>query len=545
MKTKKIYVCAISIITILVASIPLFGKGLLAGHDIWYHLLRIENLKIGMENGIFPVKIDAMYLNYYGYAVSLCYPDLFLYFPAILRILGVGIMTSYKCYLLATIIASYATAYYCGKKISGRTDSALITAILYTLCQYHICTLHTRAAVGEIQAFVFVPLVVYGLYNLIYEEFDNPVVMGLGYWGLMMCHSISLAISLCVSVVAVLLNWKRVMCDRKKIIRLLITALVTLLASIAFWLPFLEILASDTFYFSHPWADVTEMALSLQRLLSVRGDIYGFGSAFLLLCGIRILGIKKLRNDGERKKMDCFFLGGVLLLWATTKYFPWAVVKPVLNSIQFPFRIYMMASIFLGVGVGIMLPKICKSKYLVCFVLAIMSLSAFLFYYDDTTEEVILENTYYDESYNSFNVYYKEWLPDTVDIELLRGERRVLNADGTDSAVTTEKSGSITFSPKSGEEYYDVPLIWYKGYEAYTVLEDGSRRELTVEKSDNNGLLRVMADSQMGSQVVVYYKGTLVQDISAWINIVTVVGLLFALGRHQFTYKKKKIEYIN
>ncbi|RAZ60982.1 hypothetical protein DK853_45090, partial [Klebsiella oxytoca] len=66
-----------------------------------------------------------------------------------------------------------------------------------------------------------------------------------------------------------------------------------MLASIGFWLPFLEQLLSNTFYFSHPWADVTVMALDLKRLFSVNRDIYNFGIIFFAFLSLRFFCFKK------------------------------------------------------------------------------------------------------------------------------------------------------------------------------------------------------------------------------------------------------------
>jgi hypothetical protein len=518
-----IILCGIT--AIAVACLPLLQEGLLAGHDIWYHLLRIENLKIGIEEGMIPAKVGPMYLNYHGYAVSLCYPDIFLYFPAALRVLGVGIMDSYKCYLAVTVILCYLTTYYCGRKITKDSYAAAVAAILYTLCQYHICTLHTRAAVGEIQAFVFFPLVIYGLYDLIFEDFQKPFVMGLGFWGLMMCHSISLAISLCISVVAVLSQWKRVLVSWKKMRRLLWTAALTLLASIGFWLPFLEQLLSNTFYFSHPWADVTVMALDLKRLFSVNRDIYNFGIIFFAFLSLRFFCFKKISGDEKRPFIDWFLLGGALLLWATTKYFPWGILKSILNSIQFPFRLYSPAAVFLSIGIAMMLVRIWGGKKSILVTTVFLSLFALAFYHYDTTEKVFLENDYYDYAWNSFNVYYKEWLPDNVDIELLKEERVIRNADGSETEAVTEKSGMVRFCPKNGVSYYDIPLVWYKGYCAYTLLADGTRRELDVVESDYNGLLRIMAEEEVGDEIVVYYGGTKIQSVAGALNGLVLASL--------------------
>ena len=54
MKNIKYAVCYLVII--LMASIPLFNNYLIRGHDIYFHLMRIEGLAQGLGAGEFPVR---------------------------------------------------------------------------------------------------------------------------------------------------------------------------------------------------------------------------------------------------------------------------------------------------------------------------------------------------------------------------------------------------------------------------------------------------------------------------------------------------------
>ena len=81
-KNKKYTVCYLVII--LMASIPLFNNYLIRGHDIYFHLMRIEGLAQGLGAGEFPVRIQPAWYDGYGYAVSVFYSDLFLYPAALL-----------------------------------------------------------------------------------------------------------------------------------------------------------------------------------------------------------------------------------------------------------------------------------------------------------------------------------------------------------------------------------------------------------------------------------------------------------------------------
>ena len=83
---KKFYI-SVGAITLFVACLPLFTLNCIGGHDIAYHLLRIEALKAGILAGRPFLRINMLFFGGMGYASSLFYPDLFLYFPAVLRLL--------------------------------------------------------------------------------------------------------------------------------------------------------------------------------------------------------------------------------------------------------------------------------------------------------------------------------------------------------------------------------------------------------------------------------------------------------------------------
>ena len=116
--------------TILFVSVPLYFGYLINGHDLQYHLLRIEGIKDGLLAGDFPIKIQSNWLKGNGYATAVFYGDLFLYIPAILRLCGFSIAQSYNIYVF--LQCSYMC--YCiflfqgnvGKKKNGSSRSSTL-----------------------------------------------------------------------------------------------------------------------------------------------------------------------------------------------------------------------------------------------------------------------------------------------------------------------------------------------------------------------------------------------------------------------------------
>ena len=79
----------------LVAIAPLISRYCINGHDIEYHLLRIESLKECILIGRPFLKVNTLFYGGAGYASTLFYSDLFMHIPALLRVIGVGIGKSF------------------------------------------------------------------------------------------------------------------------------------------------------------------------------------------------------------------------------------------------------------------------------------------------------------------------------------------------------------------------------------------------------------------------------------------------------------------
>ena len=113
--------------------VPLTTGMVSQGEDLWYHLLRIESIKTSILDGQFPVRISSLFMNGYGYATSLCYPEFFLYIPAFFRILGLGIADSLNLFLALTVVGCYASAYFCAKGITKDKRTALLAAVIFSM----------------------------------------------------------------------------------------------------------------------------------------------------------------------------------------------------------------------------------------------------------------------------------------------------------------------------------------------------------------------------------------------------------------------------
>ena len=149
--------CVLLGITLL-ASYPLFYGMVGPGHDLNFHLYRIEGIKDGLLSGQFPVRLHPTHNNGYGYISSSVYPELFLYFPAFLRLLGASPVMAYHTFLILINAGTAWIMYVCARGISGSRYAGLLASVLYTLSTWRIINLYHRAAIGAALAMVFFPV---------------------------------------------------------------------------------------------------------------------------------------------------------------------------------------------------------------------------------------------------------------------------------------------------------------------------------------------------------------------------------------------------
>ena len=540
---------AIFCIVMLVVLSPMITRMLPIGHDWKFQLLRLESLKAGLQSGQFPVRMDPVFFNGFGYASSLFYPDFLLYIPAVLQLLGVSLVSSYKIFIILVVAVCFAATYYCAKGISKSRYVALISAIVFTLSQYFIQNIYTRFALGEVSAFMFMPFVVYGLYNFLFEEFEKPWLLVVGFTGLLFSHMISFTIACMLCAVVSLFRIKHLIRNGYKLIRLLVAVLLVAGLSCVFWLPLLEQMLSGRILITNG-RTMQSMSVAIRDMIAnssiIKNESCSFGLPLLLLCLMRLILFKTPETKAEIKKSDRLFWIGAALLFLASDLFPWKLMPSFFNMIQFPWRFYAMASLFLALAIGMMTQTLfySKNKYVALVViLALMSFGA-ITTWTNTADYEDVPADYYETIEHTYPGNGYEYLPKELDQDTIYAvtnvQRNVVADNG--SNVPFEQNGvRITFryDPTSGVQYYDVPLLYYVGYGAMFADEQGVQTPLRVEEHGN--MVRVYSDgvSHQGD-IVVDYSGTTLQHVSDFVTL-SFCLLLLALGAVTLMKKKRTI----
>lgn len=151
----------------MLASLPQLCGFFGSGDKLEYYLRGIEEMKTG---------------------------NILLYVPAMLRNMGFPIGAAYHMYCIMTNLLTAWIAWCCFERIFQNDTVAIVCSALYTLSFVRIYKLTMEGAVGEVCAFMFLPIVVYGWYRIFMEDSGEKklknawIPIAVGYAGLLQTH---------------------------------------------------------------------------------------------------------------------------------------------------------------------------------------------------------------------------------------------------------------------------------------------------------------------------------------------------------------------
>ena len=81
--------------------------------------------------------------------------------------------------------------YFLGRKITKSNGAGFAMAFFYMIAPYKLLDVYVRYAIGEFTALVFVPIVFYGLYDLINENGKKHYYIAIGAIGIILSHTLT------------------------------------------------------------------------------------------------------------------------------------------------------------------------------------------------------------------------------------------------------------------------------------------------------------------------------------------------------------------
>lgn len=509
-------------------------------HDLSFHVNRIDGIVDGLKNGQFPAVINAKLINGMGYGTGLFYPDLFLYIPAILTIFGVQLLSAYKVFIVIITFITYLIMYYTIKKIFGSRKMAIVGSILYTLSLYRIEDVFIRAALGEILSFTFFPLIILGLYETIYGDRKKWYYITLGLFGIANSHMISFLFAVCVILLIMLLNCKKLYKEKQRFWELAFCGVISIWICASAFFPMFEQMNSEEYNVSvgSTGLNLSDMSAVLTKTFEntlhtgqasdtnnkISGTMnMGIGT-ILLIVPLCIVFCKN--TDKNKKFVYQLLVVGFLAVIMTTKLFPWGFLQEYAKNIQFPWRINMVATLALSIVSAYVIYNISEYKKELCILTSILFIIFSGMQLEKST--VYMEDWTLDDLLEELPLGSKEYIP--VNFKYDKDvANQITSQDGKKIYDYIREKNQIKFeynsSNKNEEGKIKMPLIFYKGYTAKIKKDDGTIKKLNVVSSDNGTVLIENIDQEYGI-IIVSYQTTIIQVISRIITIIVLIGII-------------------
>lgn len=533
------------------------------GHDLVFHLSRIESLAKGLQWGGFLVRIYPDYFNGYGYANGMMYPDLFLYPASLLCLAGIRVTLAYKIMILVYTFLTAIFMYRTLIKITGHEWASRLGMLLYTVSLYRMVDVWTRAALGEIIAFMFIPFIILGIYYIFFDDERKWYDLTIGFSGIFLSHLLSgLMWTVALAGICIFKSVKLIK-NRSRLWSLVKATMMSLLLVSYYLFPMFEQLISQNFRVSNDANYELNWLFSIREVfftywISGNPDNWFPGGVGISVIGLVLFGLLVKDKESIQRQQTIAWTSlmiSIVVLVMMCNFFPWhSVVKYAvfLGRLQFPWRLLMIATAFLTLTFSLFFSL--ARPYQKLFGIAIVIHSVMLGvnaecetlrYHTKILEEPLARTEIMHDSVTDrrYMVGNGEYIPIETDVELMleRENQYTLNQDinyvtkqeGT--TITIDFSGQIQ-SPLE----FEVPLLYYKGYGAKLITDSGETSLQVM--SGTNGAVRVILSEVVGEgKIVISYEGTTLQKITEVISFMSLIGFTIIVSRYYLNDKKSSI----
>ncbi len=548
---SSLYIITLLIIG-LILTVPLLDTRVISGHDYGFHIRRIIDISEALKAGTFPVRIYVDNGHFWGQATGIFYPSFFIYFPALLKWVGLPVGICYNLLIFCAFFFGLFFSWYGFTILTGSKKMGLLSTVLYISSGYFLFDAYIRSAVGELVSLSFMPLAFASVFCFVHKSrlsFKMVFTAIVSISAVIESHVLNSAIFLLLSGCYVIWYLVKQKNAKAMMIRLTGLAVVIFLVNASFIIPFL------VFYKNIPLSldfikDFSKSGWSFDTLKS-----FLFYWNFWLLAGLLAFIVSKFLQGnytsfpkGKRYSyFASYFLAGLFFCWLSSRYFPWnyiPVLERVFRSMQFSWRFLGFATLFLSVCGGYMLyhflNKYVSIKPLSLFVLAVViCLTHFIAFnhvkFFPNPSWIIGNKVYYDSSIMANRK------PRSADYDYLYSDinRKALKKQGNryiSDAVITNYNKSLTaisFTYQTTKPAKIIlPLVNYPGY---TAINQRGRR-IPLQKKGTNRMIVVPLTKGKGN-IKVYYKGLPIFKAADYISLVSILLVVCFAIRTQMKHE--------
>ena len=540
----------------LASSLPsLSPHHVFEGYDLAFHLDRIEGLKDALLARQFPVRMNPVQLGGYGMPTDIFYPDLFLYLPALLRMLGVPLLTCWQMFL---VFASLLTAFagWWGFAVYLRSWRAgAVAALFYVTALFRFVMAYISAASGAILAMAFLPAALAAIWRMLRDEprmwlpavfFSTCVLESHVLTGIMLVlAALGMAVFSFRSFRVPEVRWAAAK-----------AAGFLFLLNLWFYAPLWALRRSMDF----PLKQVTHQEINYAMIYPLReGDFYT-GSAFLLLLLV-LGGLLVWRKDRALKKFCGWCAVSAVFILMMSHPQPWHLLGRAAGALQYPARLTVFPAMFLSIAAAIGFEAVGKSgksgksgnlgsrqrwSALLCALVCLAGNLIWLYGYSYSLppqprqRQMLLVRRvstsdyleHLDRGYSGYRDYMlasasKRW-KDDAQLRAKFGDRELHPSDRTVHVSRQGTSFDVQYAA-GVEAELQFPIFWYPGY----VARDDEGQLLPI-RCDEDGQVRVQSPASESGGLHLQYEGF------SWFRWTDRISLLGGIGFLCLWYRNRK-----
>ena len=319
---KKYFYPLIYIGILFVASFPLARGVEISGTDASMWLARVEEMKEYLKQGVLALYPSAELVEYYGGQGRALDTNLWMLFPMILSLVGIGAESVYRIFMLCLQIGTLLSAWKLFNTLFQEKVVAVVGVLLYMTCPYRWYLCYDKGDIERCVAWMLIPLLIWGFYGYAAKrELKYLVAAVLTLAGIGYADNVMVWIVMGIAVLGSI--WYRKL-------RLLAPVVLGGLLYLPGGLRFIKyLLMGATDIANMPVETIMGKGYMPGRFFTVffyPKDLPGLGAG--LLCGV-LLFLWLLASGEKMPKQKYSFAGAisVLLLCLSLEVFPWDLVQ--------------------------------------------------------------------------------------------------------------------------------------------------------------------------------------------------------------------------
>lgn len=547
---------------------PIFSMDLTQNNEARLHMARIFSINSVLKDGVFPPIIDYKYINGFGYALNLFYGPITTYIPIIfLNLLGTSGL-ALKVFAFFTVFLSGITMYNFIYSVTKRRLVATIGAIIYISVPYKLSNIFSRSAVGEYTAFIFIPLVFEGLYN-IFNDKGKSYLLGIGIIGLILSHTISTVYIAIFAFIYLLLNINKL--GKWKVWKkLLLNAFVALVVCMFYLIPLIEhyIVGNYTIFdniaMHSNCPEVYTTTLGFEDLFASEfGNQEIRFSLGIMTCILVLLGVfcyKKIKKEYKEIYLSFLFISIIALIMAT-KLFPWFLMPSFMGVIQFAWRnlgfFAFFISLICGINAvtfaeGILKKEVLKDTFSFAVIISICVFASLGVMRDWKFGDLENEKKFDDRIRNTDRVYFFSINRDYLPLNSLKNQyylvdrgnsTYVLDGKATiDSENKVKLKDIVQLSNVEDNTIIELPYIYYLGYDVEVKYDNNDYVNVKTFESEN-GMVAIELEQCESATVNIEYKGTIIEKVGygiSFVGVIMLIAMIYMERRNNLLYENER-----